>query len=64
MFELIYGNAYAQNTEESNTDTQDEESKLTATLDFLETVEDDYKDSNNVLPDDWFDTIFWECRKM
>ena len=64
MFELVYGNAYTCNHEESNSNNYDEESMLTSALDFLETVENDYMDENNKLPDDWFDTIFWKCNKI
>lgn len=57
---LVYGNTYARNEEEVTRQPSDE-SMMTATLDFLDSVSSLYK-VDGVLPEDWLDGIFWEVK--
>lgn len=63
MYKITYGNKYAKNTEESRAICS-EENLLTAVLDFLDSLPDyvtgDFLIDGH-LPEDWYDSIFWEC---
>lgn len=63
-FELIYGNRYVSNKESRETSDVDDQTVQGAVLDFLQSVEDEYYDSDGNLPEDWFDSIYWECRPL
>lgn len=56
---LVYGNKYTTNEEEWNKEKPSDEDMLTATLDYLQSQEEDFRDENDKLPEDWFDTVFW-----
>ena len=54
MWKLAYGNKYIKNKEISKNDNISLSDLQSATLDFLEANQNGY----DVLPSDWFDTIF------
>lgn len=60
---LVYGNKYVANEEEWNKEKPSDEDMLTATLDYLQTQEEYFRDENDKLPENWFDTVFWREEK-
>lgn len=57
---IIYGNKYVTNEETVDKEITSIEDLMVAILDFLETKENDFKNGNEELPNDWFNTIFWK----
>lgn len=60
---LLYGNKYVTNEEEWNKEKPSDKDMFTATLDYLQTQEEYFRDENDKLPEDWFDTVFWREEK-
>lgn len=59
---LVYGNKYITNEEEWNKEKPSDKDILNATLDYLQSQEEYFRDENDKLPEDWFDTVF--CREQ
>lgn len=58
---LVYGNKYTVNEEEWNREIPTDKDMLTATLDYLDSMQWLYDDG--CLPSDWLDSIFWRINE-
>ncbi len=61
---ITYGNKYVSNTEVTNVFLSKED-LLTVALDFLDSLPDYEKEDfiiNDKLPDDWYDSMFWNVK--
>lgn len=61
---ITYGNKYVYNTEVTNI-VLSKKDLLTVALDFLDSRPDYDKEefiTNDKLPDDWYDSVFWNVK--
>ena len=60
---LVYGNKYTTNEEEWNGERPTNDDMYSVALDYLESIEDIWRDENRNLPYDWYGSICWEIKE-
>lgn len=56
---LIYGNKYTTNEEEWNGERPTNEDMFSISVDYLQSIQDMWRDTDGNLPNDWHDSICW-----
>lgn len=61
---IAYGNKYVKKEEEANREVPCDDVLRSNVQDFLASLQGDYVDENGNLPEDWYESIFWDIKEL